>query len=67
MNTDSYNILVVADSNNLWVTPESIGLLESIGVVRTLDLISYSDNDKRCEVFDELLSHSDILIGVLKL
>jgi len=62
MNTDLYNILVVADSNNLWVTPESLNLLRAIGIVKTLDLLSYP-NDKRSQVFDELIVSSDILVS----
>jgi len=62
MNTGAYNILVVADSNNLWVTPESLNLLKSMGTVKTLDLLSYSDNDERCLTFDEFFKSADILI-----
>lgn len=63
VDTNPYNILVVADSNNLWVTPESLNLLKSIGAVITLDLLSFSDNNERVKVFDELLSSSDMLIS----
>jgi len=62
MDTDSYNILVVADSNNLWVTPESLNLLKSIGIVKALDLLPYPDNE-RDQIFDELLGSSDILVS----
>ena len=59
----NFKILVVAASDDLWVTQDALSVLESVGAVTRLDLNATADQSERRQRFHAAISDVDAIVS----
>jgi len=62
MSKNTFDVLVISSADNLWVTQDSLEILESIGNIKRLEPLSYSNIYDLNQAFDDYIGDIDAMV-----